>query len=123
VGVQVNPLEGKALETLGRHVMKESMLSELNEQDLSNIIWSCGVLGISPCHGDMLLALADAVSAKAGGVSQQVCTTGSMPCTRACTCHRMRYAQVQDGVSVPATLTYAESTFSPCQWDNRRRVL
>ncbi len=60
------------LDAVGEHLMKLEVAESFNGIDLSNIFWACGILGINPCGGKLLLALADHVTAKAYNMNQQV---------------------------------------------------
>lgn len=68
----MNPLDGELLEAVAELIMKDHVRADLNQQDLSNIVWSCGILGINPCEGCMLPILANEVCKKIDGFTQQV---------------------------------------------------
>ena len=68
---QVNPQEGALLDLIGAHILKPGVAGGLNHIDLSNIWWSCGMLGINPSGGRLLPALAREAIALAPDMNQQ----------------------------------------------------
>ncbi len=69
---QVNPLDGAVLDAIGEHLMKPAAAGSFTGIDLSNMFWACGILGINPCEGRLLPALAKHVTLKTGNMNQQV---------------------------------------------------
>lgn len=70
--MQVNPLDGAVLDAVGEHLMRPEAAGTFNGIDLSNIFWACGILGVSPCSGKMLPALALHVTDNVSSLNQQV---------------------------------------------------
>lgn len=76
--MQMNPLDGDLLEAVAKVIMKDEVRADLNQQDLSNIIWACGILAVNPCEGRMLPILAAKVCDKIEGFTQQVRLVGKV---------------------------------------------
>ena len=69
---QVNPLGGAVLDAVGEHLMRPEMAGTFSGIDLSNIVWACGILGVSPCSGQLLPTLALHITKNASKLNQQV---------------------------------------------------